>query len=264
MVLAGALLAGGSGAALAQDGIPKPDVPKVRQGKFAKLPFWDGMWIGEHLTTTIGGLSAEMLEAREKGTPLPRSIMSLTGFGAPWNDEGKARQAARAKAGDRKAMGWGYPGMMSSNAPLLFLITPEEVLIVNDYRDVRHIYTDGRKHPAEEDRWPTVWGDSVGHWEGDTLVIDTVSVKNPNIYFHGGPPLSEDAHYVERLRKSGPDRIEGTVTITDPKTLTEPWVVKVGYKRAVGFDRMISIDFENDRTGVESGLGTIEPPKDEK
>jgi len=263
-VLAGLLLAGGMAPASAED-IPKPDAPKVRAAKFAKIPYWDGMWIGEHLSTNIGGISKEFLEARDKGEAPARNIMSLTGFGAPWNEEGKKRQAERMKVGgNRKAMGWGFPGMMSSNAPLLFLFTPEEVLIINAYRDVRHIYTDGRKHPGADDLWPTVWGDSIGHWEGDTLVIDTVAVKNPNIYFHGGPPLSDDAHYVERLRKVGPDRIEGTVTITDPATLTQPWVVDVAYKRADGFERMISIDFDNDRTGNEDGVNTIEPPKDEK
>lgn len=266
MALAGGLLAGGFAPALGQEGVPKPDTPQVRQAKFARLPYWDGMWIGEHLATNIGGISKEFLEAREKGEPPPRNIMSLNGFGAPWNEEGKRRQAERAKTGgNRKAMGWGYPGMMSSNAPIQFLFTPEEVLIINAYRDVRHIYTDGRPHPPADDLWPTVWGDSVGHWEGDTLVIDTVAVRNPNMFFHGGPPLSDDAHYVERLRKTGPDRIEGTFTITDPTTLTQPWVVQVAYKRAEGFDRMISIDFENDRTGSDSeGVNTIEPPKDEQ
>jgi len=99
--------------------------------------------------------------------------------------------------------------MMDGAPPLQFVVTPEETLIFNTYRDLRHIYTDGRAHPPEEDRWPTTWGDSVGRWEGDTLVIDTVSVREPNKYFGISVWLSDGAHYTERLRMTSPDRIEG-------------------------------------------------------
>jgi hypothetical protein len=262
IVVALAALASLSGAAVAQDDLPKKLPPKERTNAFAKLPYWDGLWQSAHLETTIGGLSVEMVAARERGETWNRNAMQLTGFGAPWNEEGKARQAERMKTGgNRKANGWGYPMMMNSNAPIQFLVTPEEVMIINAYRDVRYVYTDGRKHPSEEDRWPTAWGDSTGRWEGDTLVIDTIGVKNPNIYFHGAPPLSEDAHYVERLRMTGPDMIEGEITITDPKTLTQPWTLKLAYTRAKGFDRMISIEYENDRTGFDGTSNTIEPDK---
>jgi hypothetical protein len=235
---------------------------QARVERFAGLPYWDGFWINEHQETTIGGFNPAILEARAKGENAIPRIMKLNGVDAPWNAEGKKRMAARPKAAaGRASRGWGYPMMMNSAAPLQFLITPEEVLIINSYSDVRHVYTDGRPHPPEEDLWPTVWGDSIGHWEGDTLVIDTISVKNPFDYFHGAPPLSEQAHYVERIRKTGPDRIESEVTITDPVTLTGPWTVKIAYQRATGYDRMIQIDFENDRTGFDGEVNTIEPPK---
>ena len=129
--------------------------------------------------------------------------------------------------------------MMDGAPPLQFVITPEETLIFNTYRDLRHVYTDGRPHPPEQDRWPTTWGDSVGRWEGDTLVIDTVSVREPNKYFGISAWLSDQAHYTERLRMVAPDRIEGEMTIVDPVTLSRPWVVKLTYKRADGFDRLI-------------------------
>jgi hypothetical protein len=152
--------------------------------------------------------------------------------------------------------------MMNSAAPMQFLITPRETLMINIYRDVRHVYTDGRSLPAEEDRWPTTWGESVGRWEGDTLVVETVSVRNPNRYFFSSPPLSEQARYVERLRMTGPDRIESVMTITDPVALSAPWVVNLVYERAKGFDRMMHDDYDNDRSEVEDGLFTIVPPKE--
>jgi hypothetical protein len=152
--------------------------------------------------------------------------------------------------------------MMNAAAPLQFLITPEEVLIINAYRDVRHIRTDGSSHPGEDEIWPTVWGDSVGHWEGDTLVVDTIGVRNPNVYFHGGPPLSDDAHYVERMHMVSSGKIEGEITITDPATLAQPWVVKLSWTRDDSFGRMIHDVFTNDRTDSENG--TIAPPANEQ
>ena len=160
-------------------------------------------------------------------------------------------------------MGWGFPLMMNSSTPLQVLITPEEVLIVNAYNETRHIYTDGRPVPPSEDLWPAVTGTSIGHWEGPALVIDTIQVTNPNVFFQGGPPLSEDARYRERLWLDG-DRLRGTLTIEDPVTLARPWTVTVSWVREEAFDRMPQVDWSNDRTGSENGLNTIEPPADER
>ena len=253
-------LALGSAPALAEDA---PD--SARDEAFARLPYWPGYWVSEgQAGTTIGGIAPATLEARAAGAAPAVPMMALAGFNAPWNDEGRRRQAeARAKSGGRKAMGWGYPMMMNAAAPLQFLITPEETLILSPYGDARHIYTDGRPMPPAEDMWPTVLGTSVGHWEGDTLVIETVQVKNPNEYFHGGPPFSEEARYTERVRLDG-ERLVDEITIEDPVTLSAPWKVRLTFIRDQGFDRMIQIDFDNDRTGYENGVNTIEPPADER
>jgi hypothetical protein len=237
----------------AQDGTDQEE--RVR--RFAELPYWPGYWVSEqYANTTIGGFSGP----RPAGAP---PIMRLNGFDAPWNEEGKRRQAEAAKLRPgRKAMGWGYPMMMDAATPVQFMITPEEVLIVNAYGETRQIYTDGRPLPPAEDMWPTVWGTSIGHWEGDTLVVETVQVQMPFTYFHGAPSLSEDAVYHERIRLAG-GRIVTEYTITDPVTLTGPWKVTINLVREEAFDRMVQMDFSNDRTGSEDGVNTIEPPADE-
>jgi len=251
-----ALLLAGAAPAAAEDA-----APAQRQAEFAKLPFWPGNWITENDESTIGGLPVVTVEARDRGeAPTRNPAVNLFGFAAPWNDEGKRRQAARV-GGNRTAPGWGFPMMMNAAAPLRFIITPEEVIVINAYRDLLHVRTDGSGHPGEDELWPTVWGDSIGHWEGDTLVIDTIGVTNPNVFFHGGPPLSEDAHYVQRLRMVSPDKIEGEITITDPTTLTQPWTVKLSWTRDDSFGRMVYDVFTNDRTDSENG--TIAPPSDE-
>ena len=229
----------------------------ARVEAFAKLPYWPGYWVSEqYADTTIGGFAAP----RPAGSP---PLQRLNGFDAPWNEEGRKRQAEAAqRRPGRKAQGWGYPMMMDAATPFQVMITPEETLIVNAYGETRHIYTDGRAMPPAEDMWPTVWGTSIGRWEGDTLVIETVQVQTPFEYFHGGPMLSEDARYLERLRMEG-DRLIDEFTIEDPQTLTAPWKVTVTHVREEAFDRMVQMDFSNDRTGSEDGVNTIEPPAEE-
>ena len=213
------------------------------------LPDWGGMWIAEGLTADINGFP-----------PPGARWYKLLGDEAPWNDEGRARFVAMTQnQGTLKADGWGFPMMMDSAAPMQFLLTPDEALIINVYRDVRHIYTDGRSLPAAEDRWPTTWGTSVGRWDGDSLVIDTVSVRDPTRFFFSSPPLSEQARYRERMRMTAPGRIESVMTIEDPVTLAEPWVIELSYVPAPYMDRMIHDDYANDRSEVEGNTFTIVP-----
>ncbi|MEO6042008.1 MAG: hypothetical protein ABIP41_08910 [Croceibacterium sp.] len=231
----------------------------ARSKAFAKLPYWSGYWVSEQFAnTTISGTAPP----RPAGSP---PLQRLNGPDMPWNAEGKKRQAEAARTrGGRRADGWGYPMMMDAATPFQVAITPEETLIVNAYGEVRHIYTDGRRFPAAEDMWPTVWGTSIGHWEGKTLVIETVQVQMPYTYFHGAPSFSEEAHYFERVHLEG-DRLVDDFRVIDPVTLTAPFSATITHVREPAFDRMIQMDFSNDRTGRdENGINTIEPPKDEQ
>jgi hypothetical protein len=231
------------------------DEVDTRNETFTHLPYWPGYWVAEDQAgTTITGLAPVVTAST--GSSFSVNVMPLRGSNAPWNEEGRRRwDTARQSADGRKATGWGYPMMMGSATPLRFLITPEETIIINFYNEARYIYTDGRPMPAEEDLWPTTYGTSVGHWEGDTLVIETVQVTDPSSFFHGAPPFSEEARYVERIRLDGPDRLTLEFTVTDPVTLTAPWTTNASWVR---FDRSIILAWDNDRTGNEDGLNTIE------
>ena len=232
--------------------------PEARVAAFAKLPYWPGFWVSEQYNgTTISGSAPP----RPPGTP---PLQRLNATNAAWNEEGKKRQAEAARTrGGRRADGWGYPMMMDAATPFQVTITPEETVIINAYGESRHIYTDGRPFPKAEDMWPTVWGTSIGHWEGPTLVVETVQVQMPYTYFHGGPVFSEEAKYTERMHLDG-DRLVSEFTIVDPVTLTGPWSKTITHVHEEGYDRMIQMDFSNDRTGNENGVNTIEPPADER
>ena len=253
-LLAGLLTAGlvPTGPALAQ----RPEHPP-RVEAFAKLPHWSGYWVGENEAgTPISGIVVR--DGSPEAAP-PSDSLAIWGNKAPWNEEGRRRVAESVRTmGGRKGTGWGFPLMMNSATPIQFLITPEEVLIINAYNEARHIYTDGRDHPPVDDLWPTVTGNSVGHWEGDVLVVDTIMVTNPNEFFQGAPPLSEEARYTERIRLDG-DTLRAEMTIEDPVTLSAPWKATLSWVRDEGFDRMIQVDWNNDRTGTDGQSNTIEP-----
>lgn len=257
-MLTGLLLVTASATLAADTGQP---TAQARQRAFAQLPYWPGYWVSEpEAGTTIGGTRPANDRAASRD---PTNSLALWANAGPWNEEGRRRVAAALRTmGGRKGLGWGFPLMMTAPTPMQVLITPEEVLIVNSYNETRHIYTDGRPMPAREDLWPTVTGTSIGHWEGAALVIDTIEVTNPNAFFQGGPPLSEDARYHERLWLDG-DKLRASITIEDPATLSRPWTVHVSWVREMAFDRMVQADWSNDRTGSEGGLNTIEPPADE-
>ncbi len=116
--------------------------------------------------------------------------------------------------------------------PIEFLFTPGKVTVaIEAYSQMRRIFTDGRAHP--EDPVETFQGHSVGHWEGDTLVVDSIAIANNYDYAPGtghGPQM----HVVERMRLTGPDRLEIQTTITDPQVLTAPFVVTRPYSRESG------------------------------
>jgi hypothetical protein len=95
---------------------------------------------------------------------------------------------------------------------------------------VRRVFTDGRGHP---DGYLVTWmGHSVGRYDGDTLVVDTVAMHANSWLDNLGHPHSDALHLVERFRLLDPDTIEILLTFDDPKTYTEPWTGRKIFPRA--------------------------------
>jgi hypothetical protein len=101
-------------------------------------------------------------------------------------------------------------------------------IITQSNSDVRIIPLDRRPHlPATVRQWQ---GDSRGHWEGDTLVVETTNFndKSPATNFQGS---TDSLHLVERFTRTGPNTIRYEYTVTDPRTWTKPWSVEVPLPR---------------------------------
>ena len=106
--------------------------------------------------------------------------------------------------------------------PVEFIVLPNRVIQFFEWNHVwRTIWTDGRKLPEDPD--PTWYGYSVGHWEGDTLVVQSTGFDDRTWLDQYGHPFSSSMRTEERWRRSG-DTLEMTLTVTDPETYTKPWV----------------------------------------
>ena len=179
----------------------------------AKLPDWSGVW-NPKITDQ---------DAQAK-TNMP-----------PWNPKAAAlvaHQLAEEKAGRPPPLfvnclpeampGW----MLVTHNAMEILFTPGRVTMLgeSDGNRLRRIYTDGRPHPDDPD--PTFHGHSIGHWEGDTLVVDTVGVR-PQAFIAiseaAGVPNNGDMRVIERIHLADKDILHVELEIIAPRVLTKPW-----------------------------------------
>ncbi len=118
----------------------------------------------------------------------------------------------------------GFPrNLFSPSRPVQFVQTPTELLQVFQYRSVwRQIWLDGRDLPKDPD--PSWYGYSVGKWDGDALVVNTIGLDEKTWLDHFGHPHSADMRVEERYQRTDHDTFELVVTVDDPKTYTKPWV----------------------------------------
>jgi hypothetical protein len=119
----------------------------------------------------------------------------------------------------------GVPRIMLIPFPMQIVQTPGEVILLFEYDHyVRHIFLDRQEHPRNLDF--TWMGDSIGHWEGDTLVVDTVGLNDKTWLDQVGHPHSDSLHVVERIRRVNRDTLEDDLTIDDPRAYEKPWTGK--------------------------------------
>ena len=102
--------------------------------------------------------------------------------------------------------------------------------------DYRLIYTDGTPHrPTDDDSW---MGDSRGHWEGDTLVVDVGNINDKTWFDMAGDFHSDALHVVERYHMTDHDTIQYEATIEDSKVFTKPWTINIALRRRTDRDRL--------------------------
>ena len=152
----------------------------------------------------------------------------------------------------------GMPQLMfGPRTPMQILETPGQVtILIEEFNNFRIVLLDA-KHPADPD--PTLMGDSVGHREGDTLVVDTVGLSERTVLDVPGMPHSDQLHLVERFRRVSKDQLEVVMRIEDPKTFTAPWMARATFK-PMPVEKITEYYCENQRNGAVDGRTTMQMP----
>jgi hypothetical protein len=199
---------------------------------FSKLPDWSGLW-------RLKG-SPALLDV-ENGRSFTPGNRDHPPYKPEWDTKYQVDLVRAEHQGDASYpnplvdshtlyCAAGMPRIIGTPFDYEFVVTPEATWIIVE-KETRHIYTDGRGFPPEDELWPTLLGRSIGHWEGQTLVVETISVKS-GLWTDTTPAmLSEQARYTERIRQIDANTLEDQATITDPVALTKPWSFTKHYTR---------------------------------
>jgi hypothetical protein len=187
--------------------MPSGATPRTSDGK----PDFSGVWIG--LQTATGNASL-----------------------LPWADAIFKQRAANG--GKDHPSTRCLPADVILDSPFVYKVVQKSELIVllweGNLPGVDQIFLDGRSHPANF--FPTWMGHSVGHWEGDTLVVDSVGFNDQS--WLGITPHTEQLHIVQRYSRPDLGHLEKDVTIEDPGAMKEPWKFHVSWELAPGEEVM--------------------------
>ena len=204
-ILAGVAVLAFSPVLLAQTA-PRPGEAKAQTA--VPTPDLSGVWMVRERTNTFD----------MKGDPPMQ----------PWA-EAKFKAATKEVDPYLSCFPHGLPRILLVPMPLEIVQIPGRVIMLHEFDHwVRQIYTDGREHPKDVD--PTWMGHSIGRWDGDTLVVDTVGLNDKTWLDYAGHPHSDALHVMERIRRADQDTLVSDVTIDDPKAYTKPWTGQKVYK----------------------------------
>ena len=219
----------GGGRGGGQAARPMPPVPRLSDGS-PNLSWADPANKGVWRTTQHRNFANELIERKEEGIPFQ-----------PW---AKALYEYRIKTELKDdpegfCLPPGGPSLTSNRtqAPWEFLQLPEQKRVVRIFEGQAHmwqvIYMDGREHPREAYELPTWMGHSVGHWEKDTLVVDTVGFNEGHWLSVMGAVRTSQQHLIEYFTRTDYNTLRYEATIDDPGAYTRPF--KIGWNLTWGY-----------------------------
>lgn len=219
-------------AQIAQGPVIPPKPARLPDGR----PNWTGFWapVGGLLEVNIGlgGTPAKPKAGPDNRGKLPQlqapPFSRFSQLKSPYKEQ-YAKFTADAAAGkvfDPVALCFppGMPRMMVMVYGMEFLQTPGQITITSEWQAAsRRIWLYRSKHPSADDLDPTYAGDSVGHWDGDTLVVDTVGIRQDVPLNYMGLPHGPRLHLVEKFTSKVPGILVDHITIDDPDAFVSPW-----------------------------------------
>ena len=212
---------------------PKP-TPRLADGTvdLGGDGIWDQPWITDFGKQLVGGPNAQI--------PF-----------LPWTkamyDYNKSNQVAYDPQGF--CLPPGGPRMFGTPYPSEFIQDRDRIVVIFEggAHVWREIHMDGRPLPKREDLNPTYFGYSVGRWEGDTLVVDTIGFNDKSWLDSSGYPHGEKLRPVERFRRTDPNTMRYEVTIDDSEYYTRPWTTAWTYRYSPSVELMEYFCTENER-----------------
>jgi hypothetical protein len=240
IILSTALFAYAQGTSTSsQQPLPRTSLPRTTDGK----PDLQGFW--QASSTAAADLqdhaaSLNMLAGRSvvAGNEIPYQ---------PWAAKQKAENFQNRQTADplSKCYMPGVPRIMYLDFPFQIFQTPKAVAMAFEWElDYRLIYTDGTPHPSDgSDFW---MGDSRGHWEGDTLVVDVGNINDKTWFDMAGDFHSDALHVVERYSMTDRDTIQYEATMDDSKVFTKPWTIHIALHRRTDRDRLFEYSCESE------------------
>jgi hypothetical protein len=205
-------------------------------------------------TPDLSGVWSPARATGPNAPPAPTPILQKGQYKAERDALRAKIQAASARGEQYATKGlcsvYGMPTMMAvASYPMEILQTPQQVTLIGEaFSEVRRIYI-GKKQMALDDIAPGYYGHSVGHWEGDTLVVDTIGIKE-NVQGYEQMIHSDQMHITERIRKPTPDTLHDQITIDDPVTLEKPFTYTLAYRRLNDYT-MVEFVCDNNREYID-------------
>ena len=239
-MLAAAIVLGAAAPSRAQD------VPRMSDGK----PDFSGIYTPP-ATVNATGPRGNLIFNADKMAPVKPGAESLlyeARNGDPRHDEPRAM-----------CLPAGFPSGMLYILPIQIVQNPKSIVIIPELqRAARIIPTDGRPHRSGIE--PSYYGDSVGHWEGDTLVIDTIALNGYTKLDTVGHPLSTQGRLTQRFTRTSFGRMDYEMIVDDLKTYTRPLKLKHTWVLRPEWEIMEYSCTENNLDLIRSGVITWKRP----
>jgi hypothetical protein len=196
----------------------------VSWATLAKLPDWSGTW-----ALNLQGHEFASTETRLGTLPGGGNIVPFTPQYIALVR--KMRDADKPQVSLSRCLPAGIPGVMLHTIGLEWLFTPGRVTMITENGEIRRIHTDGRGHASSDEFAESYEGDSIGHWEGKTLVVDTTSFPNGSLLKDGYLLGTMHTRYVERIFLKDHDHLQIDSEISDPEIYTTPYKATRIYDR---------------------------------
>jgi hypothetical protein len=247
----------GMSATMASDSPQTTRATSTAQGRtwdsIKRLPDWSGVWVlsddswGEVMAAASGRDNGRLpLSPQYTAIRAAQSVPDFTQF-----------------SNESKCIPVGIPESMAIPIGHEYLFSPGRVTVIFENGIVRRIDTSGRSHPSDKELDYTFAGNSIGHWEGGTLVVDTIGIS-PQAEFIFGLHTTSKTHLTENISRRNNDTLQIDTVMTDPEILTKPWKYSRLYTRSTlpPFEYYPCVEGNRDVMvgGKQTGVDLTPPP----